>query len=383
MATDSDSESVMNLQGPDLILLFTWTGAQPHHIAKYTSGYTKLFPSTPIMVVTTSINDLLCRTSAKEQRSLIPALLTILSCRIDSNFLVHCCSGGGAHKAVQFAKVFLQSTGYRLPISALCLDSARGILDHVETAKTCRRSAKLSRVFQILNSLLPHTLAASCWTTYPLIGNSFVETSEYLFTKSHHALNDPTLWKIETPRCYLFSHADKLNNPGSIIEHARSAEKLGARVTVAQFKDTAQCDQVESLANTERYWATVQRTWNASSSTETEKKLICTDFEKRAAIHVSRVHLVDPASEPILSASSSVYSDDDKEVDAAKAAPVPARSYKGPASFCIRKDKGRWYDCLRPVPGYQGWGGMGVDTESFTYDRLTKREPPQNIHQCF
>jgi len=121
VAADSDSESAMKLQDPEFIFLFTWTRAQPHHIAKYTSGYTKLFPSSPIM----AIKELLYRTSAKKQRFLIPAILTILSSHPDSNFLVHCFSEGGAHKSVQFAKAFLKATGRCLPVSALCLDSAR------------------------------------------------------------------------------------------------------------------------------------------------------------------------------------------------------------------------------------------------------------------
>lgn len=33
---------------------------------------------------------------------------------------------------------------------------------------------------------------------------------------------------------------------------------------------------------------------------------------------------------------------------------------------------GKWYDCLRPVPGYQGFGGLGAD--SSTCDDTTKEE---------
>jgi hypothetical protein len=33
---------------------------------------------------------------------------------------------------------------------------------------------------------------------------------------------------------------------------------------------------------------------------------------------------------------------------------------------------GKWYDCLRPVPGYQGFGGIGPD--SVTADNTTKEE---------
>ena len=38
-------------------------------------------------------------------------------------------------------------------------------------------------------------------------------------------------------------------------------------------------------------------------------------------------------------------------------------------------EKRKWYDCLRPVPGYQGWGGVDVDTNSYSYDALTTKQP--------
>lgn len=402
VAADSDSESTINLQDPELILLFTWTGAQPHHIAKYTSGYTKLFPSSPIMVITTSTKDLLYRTSAKKQRSLIPAILTILSSHLDSNFLVHCFSEGGAHKSVQFAKAFLKTTGRRLPVSALCLDSAPGNLQYTKMAQACRKTAKGNPAVEVATSLLAFAVAASYWTAYPVISDDDREHSKRLFTKSRRELNNPGLWDVRAPRCYLFSSTDQIANPGSVIKHARSAEKLGTEVFLTQFENTDHCGHTKSPANADRYWAAVQRTWDATSGSTSssntqygaavDKKH--PDFyppalaiEKEANMHVSIHELpsqrspVDPTPEPILSASRSVYSSGGKEVPAPAApttaapAPAPASIYKGPANFCIKKEKRKWYDCLRPVPGYQGWGGMGVDTNSYSYDALTTKQP--------
>jgi hypothetical protein len=403
MAADSDSESTMNLQDPELILLFTWTGAKPHHIAKYTAAYTKLFPSSPIMVITTSLKDFLHRSSPKKQLSLVPAILTILSSRLDANFLVHCFSEGGAHKAVQFTKAFLKSAGRPLPVSALCLDSARRTLDHAETAQACQwNTADRRPILQTLTSLLAYTLAPSCWTTYPLTCDAFLEgpKHQYTFDKSRRALNDPRLWNVEAPRCYLFSHDDKLTDPRSVLEHARGAEKLGARVFLAPFEDPA---PIKSLSTTaEIYWATVQRTWDACGSaslpdnpyraeiekpaydiyvTEVEKKKKL-DTDIQACVHElpSSPSPVEqkqtPETTPVLLASSSVYSplsERPREASPTTAAP-PARSYTGPGTFCIKKEKRKWYDCLRPVPGYQGWGGMGVDTEEFSYERITQRQ---------
>jgi hypothetical protein len=62
---ENGSASTPSLKHPNLILLFSWTGAQQKHITKYISGYFARFPSTPIMAITTSINDLTYRTSSK------------------------------------------------------------------------------------------------------------------------------------------------------------------------------------------------------------------------------------------------------------------------------------------------------------------------------
>lgn len=378
MVADSDSESTMNLQDPDLILLFTWTGAKPHHITKYTSAYTKLFPSSPIMVITTSLKDFLHRSSTKKHLSLIPAILTILSSHLDASFLVHCFSEGGAYKAVQFAKAFLKATGRPLPIPALCLDSARGTLDHAKTAQAYRWNTTARQpTLPTLPSLLAYTLAASCWTIYPLICNAFLEgpTHRYTFDKSGRALNDPRLWNVKTPRCYLFSNDDKLTDPRSVLEHARGAEKLGARVFLTPFEDTA---QTQSLSTAEKYWATVRRTWDARGSASSPENPYGAEIEKPAYdiyaaemekdldtdIHVCVHELPSsrspverkqtPETHPVLSASSSVYSshsEGPKEASPTTAA-APTRSYTGPANVCIKKGKKKWYDCLRPVPGY-------------------------------
>jgi hypothetical protein len=222
-----------------------------------------------------------------------------------------------------------------------------------------------------------------------VICDAFTDDPKPLFMldKTRRALNDPRLWDVSGPRCYLFSNTDKLTQPGSVVEHARSAEKLGARVFLTPFEELAPCGHVEATGSADRYWATVQRTWDASTDTPSFKSQA--EIEKKLDIHVSVYELpsqrspVGPAPEPPLSASSSVYSADKagKEVAAAAA---PRSSYKGPASFCIKKEKSKWYDCLRPVPGYQGWGGMGVDTESFSFDFLTEtRGPGRHLYHYF
>jgi hypothetical protein len=178
------------------------------------------------MVITTSIKDLLYRTSAKKQRSPIPVVLTILSSHLESNFLVHCFSEGGAHKSVQFAKVFLKTTDRRLPVSALRLDNAPGTLQYTKMAQACRNTAKGNLTVEVVTSLLAFAIAASYWTAYPVISDDDREHSKCLFTKSRRELNNPGLWDVRAPRCYLSSNTNLTARHGGLPDQVREHGSL-------------------------------------------------------------------------------------------------------------------------------------------------------------
>ncbi|PMD19336.1 hypothetical protein NA56DRAFT_575642 [Hyaloscypha hepaticicola] len=109
---------------PSLVLLFSWTGAQQRHISKYISGYAKLFPTSPVLVIETSLKDLVMRSSAEKQRNLQRTIdLMIKSGLSNGNILIHCFSDGGSNKAVEFAEAYHARIGHKLPCQALCLDS--------------------------------------------------------------------------------------------------------------------------------------------------------------------------------------------------------------------------------------------------------------------
>jgi hypothetical protein len=51
-----------------------------------------------------------------------------------------------------------------------------------------------------------------------------------------------------------------------------------------------------------------------------------------------------------------------REAERAEAArEVAALAKQKPHNFCVKK--GKWYDCLRPVPGYMGGGIVDFDAE--------------------
>jgi Eukaryotic protein of unknown function (DUF829) len=162
LAGEVDEKSIVSSTTPNLILLFPWTGAQFKHILKYTSSYNDLFPTTPIMVITTSMFDLVYLKSSKKRRSLIPAITAIKSSPIlSSRVVLHAFSEGGSYTAVQLARAFLTETGRCLPISALILDSCPGTLRLSRLASAGRAAAPHSLTAQVLASLAAYVAIAS------------------------------------------------------------------------------------------------------------------------------------------------------------------------------------------------------------------------------
>jgi hypothetical protein len=68
-----------NPTNPDLILLCTWLGAEPRHISKYAFSFQKLYPTSPILILTTELSDLLLLTNASNYSRLQPALKILTS----------------------------------------------------------------------------------------------------------------------------------------------------------------------------------------------------------------------------------------------------------------------------------------------------------------
>ena len=90
-----------------------------------------------------------------------------------------------------------------------------------------------------------------------------VDDPKDLNAKTKLALNDHTLWDTTVPRAYLFSKADKLIDWKSVAEHARKSERRGTPVLVEVFEASAHCAHIRAKEDAERYWAGVQRVWDA------------------------------------------------------------------------------------------------------------------------
>ncbi|KAJ9132301.1 Indole-diterpene biosynthesis protein [Coniochaeta hoffmannii] len=254
---------------PDLILITSWSGAVPKHIAKYTRSYNALYPHTPIMVITTHISDLAVRSTKRKTAVLAPAVeylrqldSTTSSSSSSSNtrILLHAFSDGGSNKAVCLAEAYLASTGgRRLPVAASVLDSTPGTARYSSNLAAFRRSLPSNAVIRTVGVPVGAFLIGVHWALFSL----FVEREGNVFSKTRRGLNDERLWNLGgVPRTYVFSQADDLISWRDIEGHAsEAAEKLGTTCMLVRFKESGHCCHAKE--DQEYYWTAVRRTWEA------------------------------------------------------------------------------------------------------------------------
>ncbi|KAK3319783.1 hypothetical protein B0T19DRAFT_467522 [Cercophora scortea] len=276
-----------NNPAPDLVIITSWTGAVPKHIAKYTESYNQLFPDTPILVITTTIADLAIHRTKTKLATLAPAIeficqdptttpkppinpkprpnlrLPTTSKPAYTNILIHAFSEGGAHKAVLLAQGLLSATNgvHKLPLSALILDSAPGTPRYSSNVAAFHRSLPPNRLVRAVGLPLGASVLAVTWALFSVV----VGYDNNLISRTRRALNDAALWGdglASVPRTYLFSEADDLIWWEDVEEHGvDSARVVGVRCLLVKFSGTKHCGHARG--NEEVYWGAVRRTWEA------------------------------------------------------------------------------------------------------------------------
>jgi hypothetical protein len=240
---------------PSVVLLFSWTGAHSKHIEKYTIGYSKLFPESRIIIVTTALPDLITRSSSSKQARLAAVIDTVHSHPNLQSVLIHCFSDGGSNKAVEFAEAYHRRTGDRLPCQALCLDSTPGHPRYFNYCAAFRKSLPPHPILRFFGLFLGYFVLAIWWTFYyTLIG-----VKNNVISRTRERLEDTQYWDIGIPRCYLYSENDELIWWKDIEEHGMQASRRGTPVLLVKFQKSMHCAHVRE--NEGAYWDAVMDTW--------------------------------------------------------------------------------------------------------------------------
>ncbi|KAK4446566.1 hypothetical protein QBC34DRAFT_486781 [Podospora aff. communis PSN243] len=257
---------------PDLILITSWTGALPKHIAKYTLSYNQLYPGVPIMVITTTIWDLALHSLDTKIKTVAPAAEHLLHSKRE-RILLHAFSEGGAHKAVCLARAYLLTSAKsgggpgKLPIRAFIFDSTPGTPRYTSNVAAFKRSLPRNPAARALGLPIGASVLGVTWVLFIV----FVGYENNVISETRRALNDEKLWVDVrgAPRTYLFSERDDLINWRDVERHGvESAEKLGVRSLLVRFRMSGHCGHARG--NEGVYWGAVRRTWEAWDAGKSE-----------------------------------------------------------------------------------------------------------------
>jgi hypothetical protein len=246
-----------NGSGPSLIVLCTWMSANRKHISKYTAQYRQKYPSTELLVIESSIADIVYRTN-KSQRHRIRLARDILTSHLTATnnnqrkpqVLLHVFSNGGAQAAVQLATSLAPETRPQA-FSAIIFDSCPGEATYQRSHQAMSHSLPKSLPARVFGPLLIHLTLCLFYLAI------FVCRFESVLTRSRKCLNDPEMFGTTVPRVYVFSKADELVPWRDVESHAEDAGRKGyGEVRRVLFEDSAHC--AHAMAHKEEYWGAVE-----------------------------------------------------------------------------------------------------------------------------
>ncbi|OCL04271.1 indole-diterpene biosynthesis protein-like protein PaxU [Glonium stellatum] len=252
------SPSRSQLSPPELIVLATWMGAAPRHIAKYTSSYRSLFPATQILLIMNFVPDIVLYPTSMKRQRLRPAVKVIQSLYSQTHdqrprVLLHCFSNGGGYQVCQLAKVFKGMEGNPLPVYAMVLDSTPGKGTFRRSANAMLLSFPKSKIIQLLGSVIVYSMLCFMAVYHVILGK------QNLVENLRKDLNDKTLFNGKAPRCYLYSEADQMVQWEDVEEHAEAAKQDGWKVEAVRFESSSHAGHI--MEDNKKYWDAVNQIW--------------------------------------------------------------------------------------------------------------------------
>ncbi|KEQ94737.1 hypothetical protein AUEXF2481DRAFT_40684 [Aureobasidium subglaciale EXF-2481] len=215
---------------PDLVILCTWMSAAPRHIKKYILGHQTLHPNSTILIITTSVFDILLVPLAL-QRKRLGSCLSYIETSASAKVVLHLFSGGGAHTASLLAEEYSTTYGVPLPLHTMILDSSPGTNAYAPAFTACISALPTSPLLRIFLTPLIHCLVGVAWVLEHKFGVQSV------VTKANARLNDGKLVQKGKKRLYVYSEADGMVLWRGVEVHANEAEEKGWRVQRMRVRD--------------------------------------------------------------------------------------------------------------------------------------------------
>jgi hypothetical protein len=243
-------------KSPSLVILATWFAALPRHVSKYTETYKTIFPGAAILILPTSIPDMIYRSYSTQQKNLAPALPIVLeySRQPDQEILLHIFSNSGAHTACQLARAYRSHAGSGLKVGALILDSAPGINTYRGITNGFIAGLPSTPVMKELLSLLAYGLVGLIMLKEAVTGE------DHFIQKFRKDLNDKGFFRSDRGRVYIYGKEDKIVRSEDVERHAKEAE--GKDIGEVRLHLWENSGHVGHMAKDgEKYWDIVRKLW--------------------------------------------------------------------------------------------------------------------------
>jgi len=247
-----------NSKSSELVIICTWLGALPKHIAKYTQLYREIAPGADILLIESDVSAIIS-SYGYQQRIIQPAVLVLLETLAnDSNpkILLHTFSNGGPNTATQLFLVARRSHNSPIPIAGIVFDSGPARERYEKNVAAMVVSLPKNLVARVFGSIVCHGLMLILHT-WIYLGNESpadLQRRTLLDTRIIGPMNNATKFV-----CYLFSKSDRLCVWTDVQDHAEDARGLGCRVEEILFDGSGHCAHFSK--DPDVYSAAVSRAW--------------------------------------------------------------------------------------------------------------------------
>lgn len=266
-----------------LIIICTWLGAAPKHIAKYTGLYKSIAPGARILLIESNVPILI--SSYNHQRDVIkPAVSVVLDTLAELDYhsatsdtksisndhlpngsasrtletdaqpkvLLHTFSNGGTNTATQLLLVLNSNLHSPLPLSGLVCDSCPANGTYWKSYDAMVLSLPKDFASRLLGALACHCILIllytwiACGNENPAsLNRRIMQASEIVGPGWETSVKDREQGGIKVESkgrvCYFYSKADKMCHWEDIKEHAEKAKAMGWSVKEFVFEGSGHC----------------------------------------------------------------------------------------------------------------------------------------------
>ncbi|KAF1999365.1 hypothetical protein P154DRAFT_601476 [Amniculicola lignicola CBS 123094] len=260
----------------ELIILCTWLGALPKHIKKYIAMYHAITPTTPILLIESSIWTVTAPYPIQLSRmhTLLPILHRALASTIPTvpKLLIHTFSNGGSNSATQLLLAYHREAKSALPLQGIICDSGPAKGEYWKSHRSMMVSLPRHPVWQwVIGPPLAHGvlvgMRSGVWMgRYPvfedLIRGTLVDEKVVGGRGTGNGKRRIT---------YVWGKGDEQVDWRDVEGHAEVARERGWEVESEEFVGSGHCDHAR--IDGARYRRILGDIWNAQEVARAE--IVC------------------------------------------------------------------------------------------------------------